>query len=339
VQGAASLCGDSLTLATELRDRDAVAAALEGLALAARTTGDAGRAQELYREALAIHRELGDEAGVARTLERLGNAHWFDLDDETAKRLFEETLELGRRLGDTRTVAAALQGLGWVALSQDDPRAAEALHTEALDLFREIGDRRNIGRGEYGLGCVALARRRPSDARPLLLEAIGVFEELGDRKILSSCLVFLARVAAEEGRSEAAARLLGAAEGTRAAAGGSAWRPLVGVEYERVLGVVREALGPEAAEAAWSIGRGQSHGRAVQAYRDEAEDAAAVEGLTAREAEVLRLVAAGLSDAEVAERLVLSVRTVHAHLRSVYRKLGVSSRSAATRYAVERQLT
>jgi DNA-binding NarL/FixJ family response regulator len=56
-------------------------------------------------------------------------------------------------------------------------------------------------------------------------------------------------------------------------------------------------------------------------------------GLTAREVDVLRLVALGLSDAEVAERLVLSVRTVNAHLRSVYRKLGVRSRAAAGRFA------
>jgi DNA-binding CsgD family transcriptional regulator len=56
-------------------------------------------------------------------------------------------------------------------------------------------------------------------------------------------------------------------------------------------------------------------------------------GLTAREVDVLRLVAVGLSDAEVAERLSLSVRTVNAHLRSVYRKLGVSSRAAASEFA------
>lgn len=46
-----------------------------------------------------------------------------------------------------------------------------------------------------------------------------------------------------------------------------------------------------------------------------------------------------LSDAEVSERLVVSWRTVHSHLRSVYRKLGVNSRSAATRYVVDRELT
>ena len=48
--------------------------------------------------------------------------------------------------------------------------------------------------------------------------------------------------------------------------------------------------------------------------------------------------AQGLSDAEVAERLVVSPRTVHAHLRTIYDKLGVGSRSAATRYALARGL-
>ena len=61
-------------------------------------------------------------------------------------------------------------------------------------------------------------------------------------------------------------------------------------------------------------------------------------GLTAREVEVLRLVAQGLSDARIAERLVISYRTVTTHVSSVYTKLGVSSRSAATRFAVEHHL-
>jgi DNA-binding NarL/FixJ family response regulator len=56
-------------------------------------------------------------------------------------------------------------------------------------------------------------------------------------------------------------------------------------------------------------------------------------GLTDREIEVLHLVADGLSNAEIAERLVLSERTVHAHLRSIFDKLGVNTRTAAA-YAV-----
>jgi DNA-binding NarL/FixJ family response regulator len=54
--------------------------------------------------------------------------------------------------------------------------------------------------------------------------------------------------------------------------------------------------------------------------------------------EVLRLVARGLTNAQVAERLSLSPRTVDRHLNAVYTKLGVSSRSAATRFAIEQGL-
>jgi DNA-binding NarL/FixJ family response regulator len=61
-------------------------------------------------------------------------------------------------------------------------------------------------------------------------------------------------------------------------------------------------------------------------------------GLTAREEEVLRLAAQGLTNAQMAERLVISPRTVNTHLTSIYSKIGVTSRSAATRYAIEHHL-
>jgi DNA-binding NarL/FixJ family response regulator len=61
-------------------------------------------------------------------------------------------------------------------------------------------------------------------------------------------------------------------------------------------------------------------------------------GLTAREVEVLRLVAQGLSDTQVAAQLVISPRTVNSHLTSIYNKLGVDSRTAASRFAIEQRL-
>ena len=61
-------------------------------------------------------------------------------------------------------------------------------------------------------------------------------------------------------------------------------------------------------------------------------------GLTRREVEVLGLVATGLTNGQVAERLFLSPRTVQRHLNSVFHKLGVSSRTAATRFALEHGL-
>ena len=60
--------------------------------------------------------------------------------------------------------------------------------------------------------------------------------------------------------------------------------------------------------------------------------------LTAREVEVLHYVTQGLTDTQIAEKLVISPRTVSTHLTSIYNKLGVSSRSAATRFAMEYHL-
>jgi DNA-binding NarL/FixJ family response regulator len=62
-------------------------------------------------------------------------------------------------------------------------------------------------------------------------------------------------------------------------------------------------------------------------------------GLSTREVDVLRLVAQGLTNQQVAERLYLSPRTVEQHLRSIYNKLGVSTRAAATRFAIEHRLS
>ena len=61
-------------------------------------------------------------------------------------------------------------------------------------------------------------------------------------------------------------------------------------------------------------------------------------GLTGREAETLRLVAQGLSNLDIADRLSLSRRTVEQHLRSVYDKLGVDNRTAATAVAIDHGL-
>ena len=61
--------------------------------------------------------------------------------------------------------------------------------------------------------------------------------------------------------------------------------------------------------------------------------------LTTREIEVLRLLAMGLSNKQIAERLVLSPHTVSGHIQSIFGKLALNSRSAATRYALEHHLT
>jgi DNA-binding CsgD family transcriptional regulator len=82
-------------------------------------------------------------------------------------------------------------------------------------------------------------------------------------------------------------------------------------------------------ERTWSKDRERSRKRQVSA---------SPYGLTEREEEVLRLVVQGLSDAQIAQALVISPRTVNAHLRSIYGKLNVKSRAGATRVVLESHL-
>jgi DNA-binding NarL/FixJ family response regulator len=114
--------------------------------------------------------------------------------------------------------------------------------------------------------------------------------------------------------------------------------------HRRRVAAARAQLDEEEFEAAWSEGRAMPPERAIEyaLERPETPETASPEtypgGLSAREADVLRLVAAGLTNAEVAEELFLSSRTVDWHLGSIYRKLGLHSRTEATRFAAEHDL-
>jgi DNA-binding NarL/FixJ family response regulator len=171
----------------------------------------------------------------------------------------------------------------------------------------------------------------------------------------ASCLEHLAEVVATQDQLSWAALLCGAAEHLRdiiAIPLGSTQL----ADYEHIVAAVRSKLGEEAFKATWSQGRSMTPQQAfaMQEYA-RTLDAAFIRSqlvetvnpqslstypdhLTVREVEILRLVAEGQTDAQIADQLVISPRTVNAHLTSIYRKIQVSSRSAATRYAIEHNL-
>jgi DNA-binding NarL/FixJ family response regulator len=117
--------------------------------------------------------------------------------------------------------------------------------------------------------------------------------------------------------------------------------------------LARTKLGEQPFRAAWAEGRSMSPGQALAAQVEAIlltpmpprsasappmKLSSSPAGMTAREVEVLRLIAQGWTDAQIAEHLVISPRTVNRHTTSLYSKLGVSSRAAATRYAMEHHL-
>ena len=90
--------------------------------------------------------------------------------------------------------------------------------------------------------------------------------------------------------------------------------------------------------AAALVRRASAHGSTPQRVYGDRAKAARPAGLTDREVEVLRLVAAGRTNKEIAAELYLSAKTVSRHLSNIFTKIGVTSRSAATAFAFEHDL-
>jgi len=172
--------------------------------------------------------------------------------------------------------------------------------------------------------------------------------ELGEQWMIARGLVGLGEVVAAQHKLAWAAQLWGAADALRDALGVPI-PPIERADYERSLSAARVHLGERAFAAAWAQGRAMTPQQALaaQGHKPTPTLTPAMTpspqvypaGLTAREVEVLRLLAGGLTDQQIADKLVLSPRTVHAHISSIYSKLAVTSRSAATRYAIEHHLT
>jgi DNA-binding CsgD family transcriptional regulator len=181
------------------------------------------------------------------------------------------------------------------------------------------------------------------------------------QRTFNSNIFFLDLATVLEGLAAVVAAQRELAWAVRLWAAAAAWRetrstplpPLYCADYERALAALRTQLGEKTFAALWSEGQSLTPQQALAAREPaalsspsagqpaapSAKTPASSNGLTAREAEVLRLLARGLSSAQIAEQLVVSLATVNTHVRSIYTKLGVTSRSAATRYAVEHHLT
>src|SRR5262249_2244960 len=160
----------------------------------------------------------------------------------------------------------------------------------------------------------------------------------------------LAAVVAAQGEATWAARLWGRAEAHRETI--KIPLPLLyRADYDHAVALARSQLEEPSFAAAWAQGRTMTLEQVfavrgpvtipdllptTQPVPPAAKPSPSYpDGLTAREVEVLRFVAKGLTDAQIAEQLVISPRTVNTHLTSIYGKIQVSSRSSATRYAIE----
>jgi predicted ATPase/DNA-binding CsgD family transcriptional regulator len=350
---ATSAVEESLAIFRALDDPAGIAGSLYRSGYIAWMRGDSDTASAYYEESLKIAQ--GDQCKDTRseTLYGLASMVFFQKDVRMARLLIEESLELSRELGDQYNIASALNILGWVSLLQGDTTVARTLQEESLAACKELGDQRSIAHTIGAMGEIAYRMGDFAQACQLYKESLSIILRLDDRWVFTVYLERLARVALAQNELIWAVHLLSTAEALRQTME-VVMKPSIELdEREQVITRLRDALGEQGFAAAWDQGQVLSpqqtaHPCATQLTQTtSAQKLPAMRirpsqslhnDLTPRERDVLRLVAQGLTDAQVAKHLVVSPRTINFHLGSVYRKLAVSSRSAATRYAFENQM-
>lgn len=335
----------SLSIFRETGDRWGIGSGLRSLGVLAQSDGSYADARGLFEEALALFREIDHGLGVGWTLRNLGILAQIEGDYVRAEALFQESLPVLQRLGDTNGTGRVLGSLGILARVQGQFERARSLLEEGLRLVRDAGDRRGESMGLSALAGLALLDGDTPTSLELVRRSLSLGQEMGERLAIARGICLAGLLALEQEECERGARLLGAASTMHRDIRGA----LEVDERAHLDAAVTRAgasIGEGAWDAAWSAGQRMSVDQAIQqalagpaspvarATRPDTPRARPVAGLTEREAEVLRLVARGDTNREIAAQLVLSEYTVMRHLSNILRKLGVSSRVAAAAFAV-----
>ena len=307
---------------------------LNAAAWSAQAVRDYDRACAHCREASELYLRLGDDLEYASSVRNHSFALTLKGDHETALRYARHALDVCRRCHDDLGTAWSMHVLAHATLraGRDD----DGLHMFKASLAEF--DRLEVPFGRYdvavSLGDAYRARGDVSPALDAYATAVDLQRTVGFTSLGAHLLDNLAELALLLDDAELAAFLLGAA---------AIWDqihgrefPVIGApEQRRVARSVRARLATDT----WT----RQFGAGARCSTTEAQDAAALavvqlaarvaaplpSGISSREADVLRLLGAGLSNTDIAGRRGLSPRTVAAHLRSVYTKLGVRTRTAA----------
>jgi predicted ATPase/DNA-binding CsgD family transcriptional regulator len=302
-------------------------------------------AEPLVQESLRLFKELEDKVGTAYALSNAGYVALGRGRYKQAIAVIEEAADLFLEEGEKWGAAIELGFLAVAWRNRGDHERARRLAERALAISREIGERQATTSALYTLAILAQTEGKDERARNLFEEGLRLSAELGNEADVAHCLEGLASMYGAEGKIVRAARLWGAEEALLEKLEDAVYTYVPDRALLRSqVAAARSQLDEAAWTATWTEGRMMSLEQAVEyALKQEpAPDPAGPEphlgGLSAREVDVLRLVATGLTNAEVAERLFLSSRTVDWHLGSIYRKLEIHSRAEATRFAAQHGL-
>jgi predicted ATPase/DNA-binding CsgD family transcriptional regulator len=326
---------------------------LFGAAEFARYQGASDRACSLLEEQITLLETLDDTFGLMEAQAYLGLALGLRGDYEQATQLCQTSLAFYRERKYHQGITSTLTTLAFVTLAQGNYLDAIALSEEACQLMREAKSHIFLLYALFTLAQAALLQGAREQARAACQEALFLAQVQGQTYGLASSLGLIGGFAGLEELPIQAARLFGAAQALQDRI--QAPHPPAGrALQERMVLSIQAALGKEQFISHYSAGQAcpldqilleaeailqnvptSSTSGSLASFPHTSSVAPALAGLSRREREILVLVATGLTDSQVAEYLHLSPRTVSKHLQSIYTKLAINSRSAATRIALE----
>jgi predicted ATPase/DNA-binding CsgD family transcriptional regulator len=296
--------------------------------------GDHNAAAARHRRAVALYKEIGDRRQGLWSSARLGLELFRCGDEAVGRSLITGALAATEAAGDTAGSAEASAALAVVLRPQGQVGQRKDLLERTAGVCRATGDTRGLAGALLHLAEVAGEQQDADAAREALHESLRLYDGIGERTELADALeVCGLQLCSSAGQQLRVVRLFAAADAlrrrTHARISEARWSSV-----SAALAELRRQVGWAAFTTAWSEGlrlrpaAAVAEALAAERPRSSAQEdePAEVKSLTARQLQVAMLVAEGLTNRQIANRLAISEWTVVNHVRHVMRRLGCSSR-------------